>query len=173
MDLKTERLLLRGAETADLGHIHEAFLSNPDFVELRPDIAASGGYDLASVRQYWEDAQLDPMRHVLVVVNGETGESVGLIDFVTESLLDGYPWIGLVLVHLDRQRHSIGTEAVAAVAAHLREESHPAVRMAVIEGNEVGLAFASSLGFVAVTDAPTVRPGARVVVMELDLSVPL
>ena len=172
MELETERLLLREAEAADLEHIHRVFLSNPDFLELRPDIAASGGYDLASVRRYWEGAQLDPVRHVLVVVDGETGKSVGLIDFVTESLADGYPWIGLVLVHRDRQRNSIGTEAVAAVAANLREEGHPVVRMAVIEGNEVGLAFARSVGFVAVTDAPTVSPEARVVVMELDLSVP-
>jgi RimJ/RimL family protein N-acetyltransferase len=173
MELETERLLLGEAVAADVEHVHRVFSSNPDFLKLRPDIAAAGGYDLASVRRYWEGAQLDPVRHVLVVLDGETSETVGLIDFVTESPTDGYPWIGLVLVHRGYQRHGIGTEAVAAVAAHLREEGHPVVRMAVIKGNEVGLAFACSVGFEAVADAPTVGPGAQVLVMELDLSVPL
>lgn len=173
MELETERLLLGEAEAADVEQMHRVFSSNPDFLELRPDIAAAGGYDVASVRRYWEGAQLDPVRHVLVVLDGETDETVGLIDFVTESPTDGYPWIGLVLVDRDRQRHGIGTEAVAAVAGHLGEEGHSVVRMAVIEGNEVGLAFARSVGFEAVADAPKVGPGARVLVMQLDLSVPL
>lgn len=173
MELETERLLLGEAKVADVEQMHRVFSSNPDFLELRPDIAAAGGYGVASVRRYWEGAQLDPVRHVLVVLDGQTDETVGLIDFVTESPTDGYPWIGLVLVHHGRQCDGIGTEAVAAVAGHLREEGHPLVRMAVIEGNEVGLAFARSVGFETVADAPTVGPGARVLVMELNLSVPL
>jgi RimJ/RimL family protein N-acetyltransferase len=173
MELTTERLQLRDAEAEDLEHVHRAFSSNPDFLELRPDIAAAGGYDLASVRRYWEGAQFDRVRHVLVVLDGETDETVGLIDFVTESPADGYPWIGLVLVDRDRQRHGIGTEAVGAVAAHLRQQGHAVVRMAVMEGNEAGLAFARSAGFEAVADAPTMGPRGRVLLMELDLSVPL
>lgn len=172
MELETERLVLKEAEPADLEHMYHVFSSNPDFLEIRPDIAATGGYDLASVRRYWEGARLDPRRHVLAVLDGETNETIGLIDFVTESPTDGYPWIGLVLVHRSRQRHGIGTEAVATVAAHLRAEGHPAVRMAAIEGNEAGLAFAGSVGFEAVTEAETTGTEARVLVMELDLAAP-
>jgi GNAT superfamily N-acetyltransferase len=106
------------------------------------------------------------------VLDGATSETIGLIDFVTESPTDGYPWIGLVLVHRSRQRQGIGTEMLTTVAAHLHADGHPAVRMAVIEGNEAGLAFARSLDFETVTHVPTTGTESRVLVMELDLAAP-
>lgn len=172
MDLETERLVLKEAEPADLENLHQVFISNTEFLELRPDVAATGGYDVASVRRYWEGARLDPRRHILTIRDGATNETIGLIDFVTESPADGYPWIGLVLVAESRQRHAIGTETVAAVVAHLRAEDHLAVRMAVIESNEAGLAFARSLGFETVTEVPTTGTEALVRVMELNLAAP-
>ena len=151
---------------------HSEKWSIGELLELRPDVAATGGYDLASVRRYWEGARLDPRRHILTVLDGATNETIGLIDFVTESPADGYPWIGLVLVAESRQRQGIGTEAVTAVVVHLQAEDHLAVRMAAIEDNEAGLAFARSQGFETVTEVPTTGTEALVRVMELNLAAP-
>ncbi len=166
LTLRTERLVLREAEEADLEALHDVFTSDPKLDVLRPDIAAAGGYDLASVRQYWEGAQLDPRRHLLVIGAQPSGTIVGLIDFVTESPADGCPWIGLVLIHGDHQRRHFGAEALAAVAANLAGQGHVTVRMAVLEDNAAGLAFAHAMGFTELTDVAT-PSGRRAVMMEL------
>ncbi len=170
--LRTNRLVLREAEAADLEDMHRVFASDPKLVEIRPDIAAEGGYDLASVRRYWEVALLDPVRHVLVIERHATGEVIGVLDFVTESPTDGFAWIGLLLIHGDHQRRGLGAEALGAVTEHLAEAGHTAVRMAVMEGNEVGLEFALRMGFAELAEAPTMATERRALVMGLDLVAP-
>jgi RimJ/RimL family protein N-acetyltransferase len=169
--LTTERLELREAGSGDLGGMHQVFERTPSLDELRPDIAASGGYDLASVRHYWESARLDPARHVLVLADVRTGDTVGIVDFVTESPTDGLAWIGLVLIAGDRQRRGLGTEALSAVLAHLAAEGRSVVRMAVLEGSHGGIAFARSVGFTTVGEVPTLGPGPPALLMERDASV--
>ncbi len=148
LELETDRLQMREVVADDVELLHQVFESNQDFLAFREDIAsAPGGYDLASVERYWEMARLDPNRHLLMVEDKATGASVGLVDLVSRSPADGLPWIGLVMTHRSYQRRGVASEAMGAVTAHLATQGHPAVRMAVIEGNEVGLSFARRVGF--------------------------
>ncbi len=152
--LGTDRLLLREVDSGDLQDLHRVFASNPDFLQLREEIAS---YDLASVARYWEVASFDPGRHVLLVVHKNTGIAIGLLDFVDQSPTDGKPWIGLVMIHQGHQRHGFGTEAVHAVTDLIGSRGHRKLRMAVIEDNEQGLAFARHLGFEAYGQAGAVE----------------
>lgn len=142
------------------------FASNPDFLQLREEMAP---YDLESVTRYWEAAALDPGRHVLLVAQKNTGIAIGVLDFVDQSPADGKPWIGLVMIDRDHQRHGFGTEAVRAVAGLVGSQGHRSVRMAVIEESETGLAFAGHVGFEASGHAGSAARGTnrRVVPMEL------
>ncbi len=170
--LETDRCRLRPVGAGDLDDVYRVFASNPSFLTLREDIAAApGGYDPVAVRQYWELADLDPDRHLLLAADRETGTTVGLVDFVDRSPADGLPWIGLVMVHRSHQRRGIGSEIVRAMMAHLASMGNPGVRMAVIEGNQPGLGFARSVGFQGYGGAEASTPGAsrRVVLMELPL----
>lgn len=164
--LGTDRLLLREVDTGDLQDVHRVFASNPDFLQSREEMAP---YDLESVTRYWEVATLDPGRHVLVVVHKNTGIVIGVMDFVDQSPADGKPWIGLVMIHRGHQRHGFGTEAVHAVAGFVGSQGHRGVRMAVIEDNETGLAFARHVGFEAYGQAGAAAGGTnrRVASMEL------
>ena len=168
--LRTERLLLRVSTAADLERMHALFRSDPKLAVQRPEIAAAGGYDFSSVRRYWEGAQLDPLRRVLVAEELSTGNVVGLVDFVTTSPVDGLPWIGLVLIHGDYQRRGLGSEALRALVARLSVDGHTAVRMAVMDDNDVGLEFARRIGFVEVGGAATPVAEKGALIMELDLS---
>ncbi len=164
--MATDRLLLREVGADDLRDVHGVFGSNPDFLALREEMAP---YDLESVTRYWEMATLDPARHVLLVVHQDTGAVVGVLDFVDQSPADGRPWIGLVMIHGDHQRRGLGTEAVHAVARFAGSSGHRGVRMAVIEENESGLAFARHVGFEILGGAGTEAGGThrRVASMEL------
>lgn len=172
--LETDEFWLREVVADDLEDVHLVFESNPGFLALRADIGATpGGYDLASVKQYWEMAALDPQRHLLVVADKETDMILGLVDFVDQSPADGMPWIGLVMIHRSHQRRRVGAAALQAVAAYLASQGHSAVRMAVIEGNKAGLGFARSAGFEDYGSAaiPTPSAARRIVLLELALSI--
>ena len=168
--LRTERLVLREAAAGDLDGVRNVFSSNPEFLELRPEIAAAGGYDLDAVRRYWEGAQLDPVRYLLVICEAQTDETIGIVDFVTESPADGFPWIGLVVIGAGHQRRKYAAEVLAAVGDLLVARGHSVMRMAVIEGDETGVAFAHRAGFETLMSAPTAWLGRRALLMEYDLS---
>ncbi len=166
--LSTDRLLLREVGPGDLQDLHAMFASNPDFLQLREEITS---YDLESVTQYWEAASVDPGRHVLLIVHKKTGIAIGLLDFVDQSPADGKPWIGLVMIDRNHQRHRFGTEAVHAVTDLVGSQGHRSVRMAVIEDNEQGFAFADHMGFDAYGQAGAAWKGAnkQVTLMELQI----
>lgn len=166
--LGTDRLLLREVDTGDLRDLHRVFASNPDFLQLREEMAP---YDLESVTRYWEVATLDPGRHILLVVQKKTRIAIGVVDFVDQSPSDGKPWIGLLMIHRSHQRHGFGTEAVHAVTDLLGSRGHRGVRMAVIEDNENGLAFAHHVGFEAHGQAGAApeETSERVALMELSI----
>jgi RimJ/RimL family protein N-acetyltransferase len=172
LQLESDRLALRESTAEDVDLIHRLFASNPEFLSLRADIASSeDGYDRESVRNYCDLATLDPERHLLVAVDKESKEAVGIVDFVDESPADGLPWIGLVLIDGAQQRRGFGAEAVGAVAAHLESAGYGSLRVAVLRRNEPGLGFARSIGFVAYDTiaAPISQHTQRVVLMEMAL----
>jgi RimJ/RimL family protein N-acetyltransferase len=172
--LETELFSLREVRTEDLDGICAVFEGNPGFLALRDNVAApSGGYDPASVRQYCEGALLEPSRHLLSVTDNKSGTIVGLVDFIDQSPADELPWIGLVIVHRAHQRTGAGTAVVQAVAAHLASLGNPAVRMAVIDENTVGLRFVESLGFEPCGSAPVTTKGGLREALLFELALPL
>ena len=169
--LESARLGFRDAVASDIERIHDIFRSNPEFLMLRDDIAASGNYDLSSVDHYCESAMLDPARQLHVIVEKSTDSVVGLVDFVEASPADGQPWVGLVVIHQCAQRQGLGSEAMHAVIAALDSGGHPKVRMAVMEANTRCMAFVASIGFVAYDTATvaTSRGAQEVVLFELPI----
>lgn len=157
---------LREVGSGDLPDLNRVFASNPDFLQLREEMAP---YDLESVTRYWEAASLDPGRHILLLVLKSTGSAIGLLDFVDRSPADGKPWIGLVMIHRDHQRQGFGTEAVRSAVDFVGSQGHRGVRMAVLEANETGFAFARHLGFEAYRQAGAAEEGTnrRLALMEL------
>lgn len=165
--LHTDRLLLREVDSSDLEAVHRVFDSNPDFLQFREMMES---YDLDSVTRYWEAASFDSARHVLLVVRKDTGIAIGLLDFIDQSPTDGKPWVGLIMIHDEHQRHGFGTEAVRAVTDLVGSRGHRSVRMAVITGNEKGSAFARHVGFEAYGQAGAREEGAHeVALMELSI----
>jgi RimJ/RimL family protein N-acetyltransferase len=169
----SDRFRLRETTAEDLEDVLSVFRSNPEFLSLRDNASAiAGGYDQASVKQYWELATLDPQRHLMLVAEAATGMAVGLVDFIDQSPVDRLPWIGLVMVHGRWQRRGAGTAALKGVTDHLASKGHRAVRMAVFEANEAGLGFARRCGFepYGSAEASTMETSRRVVLLELGLA---
>jgi RimJ/RimL family protein N-acetyltransferase len=76
----------------------------------------------------------------------DDGACVGVLDWMDENPNDGAPWLGLIMIHADRQHLGLAGEAVAGLAEHGRAAGWTRLREGVLEGNDAGMALARSAG---------------------------
>ncbi len=86
-------------------------------------------------------------REMLAIRDREARAIVGVIDYLEFNERDGHPWIGLLMVHADRQREGIAGEAMLRICEHVNLSWASPVRIGVIDHNRAGLGLAVSLGF--------------------------
>ncbi|WP_435243802.1 GNAT family N-acetyltransferase [Streptomyces cucumeris] len=97
------------------------------------------------------------------------GRLVGLVCLLDRHPTDGFPWIGLLMVHGDLHRQGMGRRLTAVVEERLRERRHRGVRLAVLENNPSATAFWSSLGWREIDRRADNQHGRPCVVMHKQL----
>jgi RimJ/RimL family protein N-acetyltransferase len=153
--IETERLVLEPVADGDLAELHAVYASNPEYLAMTEGPPGElGRYDLGMLERDVAIARLTPGRQLLMVRLGATGAIVGLLDWVDESSSDGYPWLGLVLVHADHKREGLATEAIEGLLAELANAGVEAIRAGVLPGNEAGEGLTAALGFEVVEERP-------------------
>lgn len=172
MVLTTERLTLREAEPEDLPGLLEVYLSNPGYLALTEGTTdGPGTYDLARLQRDWRVATITPGRVLLGIYLKDTGQPVGVADFLESNPNDGLPWLGLLMIHGAWQGQGLGREAFRALADHFAGLGWTSLRIGVLRSNEAVLPFWSRLGFrqvdTRVRRAPTGPQ--EVLVLQLEL----
>lgn len=92
-------------------------------------------------------ARMTPGRAMAGIFLRQSGEPVGVLDWMDENPSDGMPWVGLLMIRADRQRQGLAIEAFEGLAALLRDRGARAVRAGVMERNAAGWKLAGRLGF--------------------------
>lgn len=173
LTLETERLVLTEVTEDDVDGLLAVALSNPEFTGDHEGSAGEPGrFDRDMLERDLAVAWMDPARHPLVLRHkGHSGRVMGWAEVLDEHPRDLVPWIGLLEVHRQDQRHGYGSEAVTALLAWARAGGAPALRLGVDEGNASGFAFWQRLGFLEVDQRERVGPWGpvRVTVMEMRL----
>jgi RimJ/RimL family protein N-acetyltransferase len=72
---------------------------------------------------------------------------IGLLDYMELNEQDGYPWLGLLLIHRDYQGYGYGTNAYYAFEDMMREKGKTHLRLGVLLDNKKARAFWESVGF--------------------------
>jgi RimJ/RimL family protein N-acetyltransferase len=149
IELASARLIIREVAPDDPPVLLPVYLSNPDYVaQSEGSRGEAGYYDLEMFQRDWQIAQLTLGRHMLGVYLTETGEALGLADYLEEDLEDGRPWLGLLMIASAHQRQGLGTEAVECLATYFQDHySWPFLRAGVTTSNASDLAFWCRLGF--------------------------
>lgn len=155
-EVESAQLRIREAEAEDLPALLEAYRSNPAFVAHQEGARGEAGYfDLEMLQRDWWLARMMPGRHMLAIYDKATGAAVGMADFMEEHPEDGTPWLGALVIARNWQRHGLGTETYAALAAAFRERYHwSALRIGVGTWNSGAQTFWERLDFQPLTSQP-------------------
>ncbi|MEU5959150.1 GNAT family N-acetyltransferase [Streptomyces sp. NPDC047525] len=109
----------------------------PDPDDIRPEqVAAALADELA-----------EPAAQVLLARSKGRVVGVGITLDRHPDPADPDPWIGLLMVDADQQRRGYGRELAGLIEERFRQDGRTGVRLAVLDGNEAGLAFWGSLGY--------------------------
>ncbi|WP_261132287.1 GNAT family N-acetyltransferase [Bacillus sp. Marseille-Q3570] len=85
-----------------------------------------------------------------IVQFGEDG--IGLIDYLRENPKDGFPWIGLFVLHSGFQGKGIASSIFARLEEKLKSYGHTEIRLAILDKNIPGKRFWEKQGFEKYSD---------------------
>jgi L-amino acid N-acyltransferase YncA len=152
----------------DIAEVVGIYTSNPEYGRT------SGEYDPARIQAQQVEAGLREDTgaggfDVLLARDAE-GQVVGLVSILRQHPRDGYPWIGLLMVHGDQHRKGHGRLLANLAVERLRSQGRNGVRLAVLENNPAALAFWSSLGWQETDRRPDAQYGRPCIVMHKPLT---
>ncbi len=72
---------------------------------------------------------------------------IGLIDYLERNEKDGYPWLGLLMIHGDYHGYGYGSNTYYYFEEQMKQLEKTAIRLGVIEENIRAKSFWESVGF--------------------------
>ena len=152
---ETPRLTAAEVTEDDISELLDVHLSNQAYLDLTEGSGGSAGaYDRGMLERDLMMSAMTPGRHTCVLRLRDSGACVGVLDRMDENPNDGVPWIGLVMVHGERQRSGLGAEALRGLAEYGQAHGWTRLRESVIVGNDSGMALARAVGMREVERKP-------------------
>ncbi|NUS10512.1 MAG: GNAT family N-acetyltransferase, partial [Streptomyces sp.] len=142
--------------------------------ETNPDYwRAAGEYGDGGIRAEEVEAELRAEARgegAVLLARDAAGRLVGVVCLLERHPGDGFPWIGLLMVHGGVRRTGVGRALAGMVEERFRREGREGVRLAVLEDNAPALTFWRSLGWEEVDRRPDRARGRPCVVMHKRLA---
>jgi RimJ/RimL family protein N-acetyltransferase len=89
---------------------------------------------------------LNPMTKSVFIKLGK--RYIGVMDYLDKNPNDHFPWLGLLMIHLDDQGRGYAKQAYGHYEMEMINLGKTAVRLGVLKGNEKAKRFWQSNGFV-------------------------
>ncbi|MFF8512781.1 GNAT family N-acetyltransferase [Streptomyces sp. NPDC015492] len=166
--MSTISLTPLGFAQQEMAEVVDLYISNPEYCR------AAGEYDPDRFPADQAEADLREEAAVdgaeVMLARDARGRSVGLLSLLDRHPTDGFPWIGLLLVHGRQHRQGIGSQLAEAVEERFRSRGHDGLRLAVLESTPAALDFWTSLGWREIARRPDVQHGRPCIVMHKPLT---
>ncbi|MFE7061390.1 GNAT family N-acetyltransferase [Sutcliffiella sp. NPDC057660] len=99
--------------------------------------------DMKDILTEHEDDEVEKERYLLKW----KGKHIGIIDFTMYNPKDGFPWLGLLLIHKSFEGQGLAKEAYQHYEKLMTNRRVSAVRLGCYKDNNRGLDFWGRLGF--------------------------
>ncbi|KRV49973.1 DNA mismatch repair protein MutT [Wenjunlia vitaminophila] len=151
----------------EVAEVVALYASNPEYLR------AAGEYDPSDIPVARVEADLraevGTEGCAVLLARDAEDRAVGLLSLLHRHPGDGYPWIGLLMVHGELRRRGVGRQLVALVEERFRDQGGDGVRLAVLENNPTAWTFWNSLGWREVDRRLDIQHGRPCVVMHKEL----
>ncbi|MET8509174.1 GNAT family N-acetyltransferase [Streptomyces sp. NPDC004787] len=166
--MSTISLALLGFTSQELAEVADLYTSNPEYCR------AAGEYDPENFLADRLEADLREEAGTdgcdVLLARDAQGDCVGLLCLLDRHPADGYPWIGLLMVHGRQHRLGIGRQLTETVEERFRKQGHNGIRLAVLENTPKSLAFWTSMGWQEVGRRSDNQHGRPCIVMHKQLT---
>jgi len=163
---KSSTLTYRSTTSADVPQLVEVYNSNPFFMEVSEGKSAVTSLEVA---RDLEENQAMPGSYSISVCEMQTDRVIGILQFILKNPRDGHPWLGLLMIHQEKQGRGMAAECLHTLIAWYRENGFSSLHLGVLEKNERVVPFYEKHGFVRYELRATERMG-NVICMSRDLS---
>jgi ribosomal protein S18 acetylase RimI-like enzyme len=92
-----------------------------------------------------ESEFLNPETESYLIKNKEV--PIGVLDYLHQNPKDGFPWIGLLMVHAKFQSQGIGSRIYYEFEKKFLESKYNHVRLGVLQDNRKAISFWTGMGF--------------------------
>jgi RimJ/RimL family protein N-acetyltransferase len=141
---ESTRLTFAPVTEADFPELLDVYNSNPDYMEM-----AEGSRTVTL-----ETVEKDHREHLAFADSfsfaiREKGSStvIGISQFILCNPNDGFPWLGLIMLHSAKHKYGYGREFMEVLIDWYRENGYPELRLGVLEKNLSVVPFYERLGF--------------------------
>jgi GNAT superfamily N-acetyltransferase len=152
----------------DIAEVVGMYTSNPEYGRT------SGEYEPERIQAQQVEAELREDAGAggfdILLARDTESQVVGLVSVLRQHPRDGYPWIGLLIVHGEQHRKGYGRLLAELIEERLRAGGRNGVRLAVLENNPTALAFWNSLGWQEIDRRPDAQYGRPCIVMHKQLT---
>ncbi|MFY0544122.1 GNAT family N-acetyltransferase [Brevibacillus sp. H7] len=140
----SRRLTFSPVTEADFPALLTVYSSNPDYMEM------SEGTRIVSLetveKDHRENLELPDSFSVAIREQG-SADIIGISQFILRNPNDGFPWLGLIMLHSARQQHGYAREFMETLIEWYRENGYEELRLGVLEKNRKVVPFYERLGF--------------------------
>lgn len=137
---ETDRFEARPFRPRDREVLGALFSSNAAFLALTGETPE--GALASEIREGAQEGRV-----LLVYWDKSTGDAVGVLSLLARNPRDGRPWLGLLMVHGERQGRGLGREMAKGALRHAASLRWASLRLGVLASNPGALRFWTSLGF--------------------------
>ncbi|MET3292722.1 GNAT family N-acetyltransferase [Brevibacillus fluminis] len=141
---QSARLRYSPLHESDFPALLKIYNSNPDFMEMSE---GSRTVTIETVEKDDLETRSLPFSHCIGIWEQAGDRLVGLMHFTLQNPSDKNPWLGLLMIHREKQQHGFAREALSVLHDWLRENEHTTLHLAVLEQNQRVVPFYQSCGY--------------------------
>jgi len=163
---ETARLTFAPVTEADFPELLSVYNSNPDYLEIAEGART---VSLETVEKDHREHLAYADAHHFTMREKESSAVIGISQFILCNPNDGFPWLGLIMLHSSRQKRGYAREFMEVLLDWIRVNGYPELRLGVLERNRSVVPFYERLGFFIYETKETQKLG-RVICMTRKLA---